>query len=806
LIEAIVDSARLDTDPAYREEIRFRFETDHFFAAAAMGFNQFNRKLHGPAVDLFFPKNRSLPIEEQDPIHSRMHLDPRKTFKTTLGLVDTAQWFAAHSERLTALYETATQPLAAGMMEVTVQHFGRGILGRLYPEIGFNKRKREDCYDCSTRRDPSIDPSIGYTSPKTAQAGWHPLLLNNDDVVDAINSGKHATDDVRKALISVCTTNKNTLRAGGYFNIRGTRYHPEDYYGHELETLNPKKWKVLIRASVKVISGEALVRGEFPAEEDLICNFAELPEMDYDSLRDLFMAEFETFMCFRAGCRVLMADWTERPIEQIKIGDEVIGFERTARYAIKLRKTTVSKIFTRRAEVARVTTDSGRVTHPTFDHRFLRPPNGGELQYRPLKVGTKMVSVYTPSQPCEREGQRDFDWLGGMFDGEGSISRAGTVIYQKQTENPEVHAELLRVLQRLGISHGMGMTHTTDRFALGGGRSFLIRLLQNARMAKQGRILATLWGASQISETTGRAGGGRHPIVAAMESMGEEQVYDFETGTHNFVCDGFAVHNCQQQNDPIGASVSKFPEKMWQASLYPVDKIPAIGDGTYVCWRLPYGGKPYMVDQAEGAAARIVGGKVFVLDTWQGSYAPSGLGEKIVKTLKLHEPDALIIEEMPGSEYMGSIIRTEMLRRNVSTRVEWVPFEEDDHVRAQAILNLEPIMKAGRLLMSQGMTNMKECHRQFTRFGMIGQNGIIDAIRRIAENSHISLIRAQMTEEEILWQQQLREEQQWNQIFEQQGVPLIDEEAKRIAQASMMAMESAVTSNGLPPLPGGLDG
>lgn len=558
MIEAIVDSARLDTDPTYREEMRFRFETDHFFAAAVMGFNQFNRKLHGPAVDLFFPKNRSLPIEEQDPIHIRIHLDPRKTFKTTLGLVDTAQWYAAHSERLTSLYETATQPLASGMMEVTVAHFGRGILGRLYPEIIFTKRKREDCYDCDTRREPSIDPSIGYTSPKTAQAGWHPLLLNNDDVVDALNSGRHATDDARKSLISVCTTNKNTLRAGGFFNIRGTRYHPEDYYGHELETLNPKKAKMLIRGSITVVGGEPLVPGEFPAEEDVICNFAELPEMDYESLRDLFMAEFETFMC-------------------------------------------------------------------------------------------------------------------------------------------------------------------------------------------------------------------------------------------------------QQQNDPSGGSIPKFPEKMWQASLIPVDKIPAIGDGTYVCWRLPYGGKPNMADFAEGAAARIAGGKVYVLDTWQGSYAPSGLGEKIVKTLKLHEPDALIIEEMPGSEYMGSIIRTEMLRRNVSLRVEWVPFEEDDHVRNQAILHLEPLMKAGRLQLSMGMTNMKECHRQFTRFGLVAQSGIIDAIRRIAENTSISLIRAQLTEEEILWQQQQRESAQWNMIFEQQGVPLIDEEAMRIAQASTLAMNS-VNEFGLPPLPGGLDG
>lgn len=176
-----------------------------------------------------------------------------------------------------------------------------------------------------------------------------------------------------------------------------------------------------------------------------------------------------------------------------------------------------------------------------------------------------------------------------------------------------------------------------------------------------------------------------------------------------------------------------------------------------------------------------------------------------MKTLKLHEPDALIIEEMPGSEYMGSIIRTEMLRRNVSLRVEWVPFEEDDHVRNQAILHLEPLMKAGRLQLSMGMTNMKECHRQFTRFGLVAQSGIIDAIRRIAENTSISLIRAQLTEEEILWQQQQRESAQWNMIFEQQGVPLIDEEAMRIAQASTLAMNS-VNEFGLPPLPGGLDG
>lgn len=560
----IVDSARLSTDPMYREEMQFRFETDHFFAASVMGFNQFNRALHQPAVDLFFPKNRSLPIEEQHSIKFRMHLDPRKTFKTTLGLVDTAQMIAAHSHDLTLLYETATQPLARGMANVTVQHFGRGLLGSLYPEILFKARKSEEaCYDCLTRNVPSIDPSVGYTSPGTAQAGWHPWWLNCDDMVDAINSGVKATEESRKGLISVHHTNKNTLRGGGYLNIRGTRYHPFDLYGHELDTMDPKKWLVLVRASVvfkdPARRDERLIEGEFPAEEDVICPFAALPEMDYESLRALFYAEYTTFMC-------------------------------------------------------------------------------------------------------------------------------------------------------------------------------------------------------------------------------------------------------QQQNDPAGGSVQKFTEKMWQASLIPADRVPPIGDGTYVCWRLPYGGKPYMVDYAEGAAVRLAQGKVIVLDAWHGSYAPSGLGEKIVRTLKQHEPDALILEDMPGSEYMGSIIRQEMMRRNVSVRTQWVPFEEDDHRRVQAILQLEPFMKAGRLQFSQGISNLKECHRQVVNFGLVTQNGIIDAIRRCAENTEISLLRAQMTEEELLWQQEQRESEQWKMIYEAQGVPLVDELAQQRAQASMLAMESVSSFQGLPALPGGLDG
>ena len=79
----ILDTDRISSDQQYRDEIRHRCLTDHFFLAELIGFSKFNRRVHQPAVDLYFPKNKNLPIEDQDPIKYRLHLDPRGTFKTT---------------------------------------------------------------------------------------------------------------------------------------------------------------------------------------------------------------------------------------------------------------------------------------------------------------------------------------------------------------------------------------------------------------------------------------------------------------------------------------------------------------------------------------------------------------------------------------------------------------------------------------------------------------------------------------------------------------------------------------------------
>jgi hypothetical protein len=557
-VEVILDTDKLRSDSEYAAEMRFRFETDHFFAAECMGFDKFIRKLHQPAVDLFFPKNPNVSIEDQDPIKFRMHLDPRKTFKTTLGLVDTAQWLAAHSDKLTLLYETATQPLAASMMEVTVKHFQRGILRTLFPEVEFSKRPREDCYDSDLRKEPSIDPSVGYTSPKSAQAGWHPYLMNVDDAVDSNNSGINAKDETRNALINTHDTNKNLLRAGGYMNIRGTRYHPFDMYGHELDTMNPKKWKWLVRGSLTMKDGERLVPGEFPEKDEMIINFGELREMDYESLRDMFYANYETFMC-------------------------------------------------------------------------------------------------------------------------------------------------------------------------------------------------------------------------------------------------------QQMNDPMGGSIVTFTEPMWMAAQIDPDRIPVLGE-TYLYWRAPYGDKPFMAVYDEGAMIRVAAGKLYVLDAWKGIYTPTSRAERIVKGMREHEADAVILEASPGTDYIGADVKNEALKKNWSVRVQWAEFEEHDERRSARMKQAEPMIKAGRLLFSTRMKHHADCRKQFLNFGLLQENGIVDCVGRATERVPYSLLRANMSEEEIETQRSRRENAQFNAIYGQMGMNAVNEESRRMAEASLMAMEAVKNSHGMAPLPGGLDG
>lgn len=563
----ICDVARLTEDEEYRADCRHRFITDHFFAAEVIGYNDFCERAHRPAVNLYFPKNPNVPIRHQHKKHKRLHLDPRHTFKTSLKRVDRLQWICAFSEEITILNNSATQPLAEEVSIKTAMQFWRAKgapsrpLHLMYPELVIEKRPT-GTWNTPNRKlwgAGDLDYTLDFTSPQTSQSGWHPLIIDYDDVEDAENSGITANNEVRQGVINVCDQNENTLRDGGFIYIGGTRYHPLDWYGKQLQMaeMNPANWEVLVRASLIVKSGERLVLGEFPEEDEVELVFPEFANLNYDALREKFIQNFESFMC-------------------------------------------------------------------------------------------------------------------------------------------------------------------------------------------------------------------------------------------------------QQQNDPQGGSVARFDEKLYKSSMIAPERIPW-ADDVYMVWRPRYTGKPSMAKYSEGAVAKIIEGRIYVLDAWQGTYTPTGEAEKIVQQAKIHNIKGLMIVYVPGSEYVMTNVRNEAMRRNRSFSMQWSEFEEDDARRTAAMEQLEPLMKVGRVWFSTAMSKAAECQKQFVNFGLMEENGIVDSISRFANLVPLSQMRANMSEEELEWQRRRRDDALVAQFLDQQGMPSVDEQIQQKAAAHLEAMSRTMNFS-LPAMPGGLDG
>ena len=77
--------------------------------------------------------------------------------------------------------------------------------------------------------------------------------------------------------------------------------------------------------------------------------------------------------CFVAGTKILMSDYTYKNIEDIQVGDEVIGFDEHTEKGkqLKLVPTKVTHTFVRHDETMRVTTKDGNSVVCTKEHPFL---------------------------------------------------------------------------------------------------------------------------------------------------------------------------------------------------------------------------------------------------------------------------------------------------------------------------------------------------------------------------------------------------------------------------------------------------
>lgn len=273
---------------------------------------------------------------------------------------------------------------------------------------------------------------------------------------------------------------------------------------------------------------------------------------------------------------ILMADWSFKPIGEVREGDEVIGFVFDNKKMRRLVKSKVKKTFSRVALTQEMLMSNGDYIRCTPEHKWFTGRFGAERipcgnvfkrkSYAPARIGSQLMKVIDiKTEGLTIEQQLDYKYLAGIIDGEGSCIQGSISITQSSTKNPATYLEIKKVLDRLNIPYricGQYKTKRAEQFVLSGGRERKIDILRNAQPAKKQQIIDDLFNSSArfIKEK---------PTVDDIKLFKKERVYALETETGNYIAWGYASSNSQEYlNTPIDESLAKIKMEWLEPNFY----------------------------------------------------------------------------------------------------------------------------------------------------------------------------------------------------------------------------------------------
>ena len=286
---------------------------------------------------------------------------------------------------------------------------------------------------------------------------------------------------------------------------------------------------------------------------------------------------------------ILMGDLSMKPIGEVRVGDDIVGFtignnEKRAR----LKPAKVLSISETIQPVVKMTFESGAVIRCTSDHKWWTTRNdASHAPYAKAKVGSTLSRVCPSHLPeiLSAEDARLAGWLAGFFDGEGSVSvqkkKGGgfstplITFCQGDGRNGVICEKLEAVLDHFGFTWGVhkkspakrDQEHRIRMYWLknGGGKhggrfsrvGLLQRFLHIVQPVKWRDRIIELTVNSRLFTAAER--------VAKIEEDGFETVYGLETTTGNYVVWGLASSNSgQYQQTPEARGGGIIKREFWQ--------------------------------------------------------------------------------------------------------------------------------------------------------------------------------------------------------------------------------------------------
>lgn len=393
-------------------------------------------------------------------------------------------------------------------------------------------------------------------------------------LVDGQPTSKHFTirvydDVVTKESVTTPEMIKKTRDAfelsqslgtdGGQVRICGTHYHFADLY----------TW--LKTVPVYTVRQYPATADGTPTGNPVLMSRARLEELRVTQGPYVFS-------CHGAGTRILMADWSVKKIEDVKVGEFVVGFDQNSRgLRTRLVATEVVSTMKRTAMTVESIMATGKRLVHTDDHKWFtgRSLRAGKDLHRPYaslgfdKHQIKgLIKVVDLDQSPPSNADFLLGRLSGLYDGEGSCSSNAIRLTQCAVHNPEVTASIHQVLVACGFDYGHNCTKGhrrggTTGFWIRGGRQARFNFLKWCRPAKSAAIIRSFY------QHDGRMAWPRREMLVSQRPVGFATVYNIQTVSGNYVAEGFASKNCQQLLNPVADGEQNFQKRWlrWYATL-----------------------------------------------------------------------------------------------------------------------------------------------------------------------------------------------------------------------------------------------
>lgn len=270
-------------------------------------------------------------------------------------------------------------------------------------------------------------------------------------------------------------------------------------------------------------------------------------------------------MCLDPDTKVLTADLQWIPLKNIVPGTQVVSVDEFPQHkgsgqARKMRTGVVEGVVKFKRDTYRISFDDGSSLVCTAKHPWLArkvntnshwltiegEPNkkGFGKRGRQLTVGTKIRRI---TKPWDGSNYDD-GWVGGMLDGEGSLSvpsRAGSNISISQVEGP-VWDRLIKYFTDKGYHYRIEYDSAERKSKYGkrpvnkvvlSGMSEIFRLIGQTRPARF--IGRYFWEDKELPYCHGE----HWATISKIEHLGEREVIDLQTSLGTYIAEGFVSHN-----------------------------------------------------------------------------------------------------------------------------------------------------------------------------------------------------------------------------------------------------------------------